>query len=80
MKMKRLKKKFVLIFQPVFSHSAQVDVPTVLKTMKDNAEKAKRLILYAIPKIAAKDWTATLNSNAVRSLAVFVRSNALNCM
>ena len=25
--------------------------------MKNNAEKAKELLLHTIPKIAAKDWT-----------------------
>ena len=34
----------------------------VLKTLKDNGEKAKQLILSAVPMIAAEDWTETLEN------------------
>jgi len=46
-----------------WKEDAEVNVPTVMETMKENAANAKTLILHAIPKLAAKDWTSTLKSN-----------------
>ncbi len=43
----------------------KVDVPTVMKTVRDNAVKAKSIIIKAITKIAAKDWSAVYKHNQV---------------
>lgn len=46
-----------------------------MNTMKENAVKAKNLILHAIPKIAAKDWTNTIQANMVRPYLAFLYSS-----
>lgn len=38
----------------------EVSVEAVMRTMKGNAEKAIKILLAAIPKIAAKDWSGLL--------------------
>ena len=42
-----------------------VNVESVLKTFRQNAEKAVRILLTAIPRIAEKDWTDILKENQV---------------
>lgn len=42
-------------------NTADVNVETVMATMKHNSTHAKKLILHAIPKIADRDWTAVLD-------------------
>ena len=37
----------------------------IMKTLKDNADKAKRLILEAVPMIAEQDWSDILAQNKV---------------
>ena len=37
----------------------------VIKTLQSNGEKAKKLILAAVPLIAQEDWTETLQQNRV---------------
>ena len=37
-----------------------VSVDLVMKTFKENARKATDLLLFVIPRIAAKDWSDTL--------------------
>lgn len=37
----------------------QVSVDKVLKTLKENANKATSLLLTAIPQIGSMDWTET---------------------
>eukprot|EP00794_Sanderia_malayensis_P008189 gene8189-9067_t len=46
-----------------WKEDAEVDVPTVMKTVKDNAVKAKRIIINSIPKIASQDWTKIIEKN-----------------
>lgn len=41
-----------------------VNVDSVLKTFKENGEKAMKILLHAIPKIAEKDWTKILKDHA----------------
>ncbi|XP_043917264.1 S-methyl-5'-thioadenosine phosphorylase isoform X2 [Protopterus annectens] len=43
-------------------HEEAVSVDKVLKTMKENANKASSMLLSAIPQIASMDWTETLES------------------
>ena len=38
----------------------------VMKTLKDNAGKAKRIIMAAVPMIAKEEWSTTLKNNQVR--------------
>lgn len=38
----------------------------VMKTLKDNSDKAKQLILEVVPRIAEQDWSDTLAQNEVR--------------
>ena len=38
----------------------------VIKTMRENGEKARQLILSAVPAIAELDWTETLKQNKVK--------------
>ena len=38
-----------------------------MKTFKENAEKAKSLIVNVIPKIAETDWTEILSEKQVRT-------------
>lgn len=40
----------------------QVSVDRVLKTLKENANKAKSLLLTTIPQIGSMEWSETLNS------------------
>ncbi|XP_070563687.1 S-methyl-5'-thioadenosine phosphorylase-like [Ptychodera flava] len=40
-----------------------VNVESVLKTFKDNAENGRRLLLNVIPKIAQKDWTEIIQAH-----------------
>lgn len=39
--------------------SLQVSVDKVLKTLKENVNKATSLLLTAIPQIGSMDWTET---------------------
>ncbi|CAN8027937.1 unnamed protein product, partial [Ixodes persulcatus] len=41
---------------------AHVDVKQVLETMKENSQRALHILRVAIPKIAAKDWTAAIQA------------------
>ncbi|CAN8010205.1 unnamed protein product, partial [Ixodes pacificus] len=41
---------------------AHVDVKQVLERMKENSERALRILRVAIPRIAAKDWTAAIQA------------------
>ena len=41
----------------------------VMKVLAENIERSKRVILRAIPKIAAKDWTEVLRQNQVSQIA-----------
>ncbi|EEC12506.1 methylthioadenosine phosphorylase MTAP, putative, partial [Ixodes scapularis] len=41
---------------------AHVDVKQVLETMKENSERALRILRAAIPSIAAEDWTAAIHA------------------
>ncbi|XP_068090558.1 S-methyl-5'-thioadenosine phosphorylase isoform X1 [Hyperolius riggenbachi] len=43
-------------------HEEAVSVDRVLKTLKENANKATSILLAAIPQIAAMDWTDTLQN------------------
>nr|ACO51785.1 S-methyl-5-thioadenosine phosphorylase [Aquarana catesbeiana] len=43
-------------------HEEAVSVDRVLKTLKENANKATSILLTAIPQIAAMDWCDTLQS------------------
>ncbi|KAG9464755.1 hypothetical protein GDO78_019439, partial [Eleutherodactylus coqui] len=40
----------------------EVSVDKVLKTLKENANKATSILLTAIPQIAAMDWTDTIQN------------------
>ena len=42
-----------------FFSKTQVTVDAVLKTLSENAEKATRIILAAVPVIARESWTET---------------------
>ena len=44
----------------------QVCVDNVLKTMKENANKASSILLTAIPHIGQMDWTHTMKTLKVR--------------
>lgn len=41
---------------------SQVCVDNVLKTMKENANKASSILLTAIPQISQMDWAQTIKS------------------
>ncbi|KAG8595447.1 hypothetical protein GDO81_001520 [Engystomops pustulosus] len=43
-------------------HEEAVSVDKVLKTLKENANKATSILLTAIPQIAAMDWTDTIQN------------------
>ena len=43
----------------------QVSVDSVLKTFKENAEKATKILCNAVVKIAARDWSEVLKKNEV---------------
>ncbi|XP_053321884.1 S-methyl-5'-thioadenosine phosphorylase isoform X2 [Spea bombifrons] len=43
-------------------HEEAVSVDRVLKTLKENANKATSILLTAIPQIASMDWADTLNN------------------
>ena len=43
----------------------------VMKTLKENASMAKRIIMAAVPMIAKQDWSATLKHNQVRCPGLF---------
>ena len=45
----------------------QTTVEAVFAVMKNNAEKAKELLLHVIPKIAAKDWTEIVKGYQVHT-------------
>lgn len=53
--------KSVLVF-------LQVSVDGVLKTMKENANKAKSLLLTTIPQIGSMEWSETLRNLKVSVL------------
>ena len=42
----------------------QVSVAMVMKTLKDNASMAKRIIMAAVPMIAKQDWSTTLKKQS----------------
>lgn len=46
----------------LFSSSFQVCVDNVLKTMKENANKASSILLTAIPQISQMDWAQTVKT------------------
>lgn len=46
---------------------SQVCVDNVLKTMKENANKASSILLTAIPQISQMDWTHTIKTLKVRA-------------
>ncbi|XP_039615097.1 S-methyl-5'-thioadenosine phosphorylase isoform X3 [Polypterus senegalus] len=46
--------------EPFCSKTREVCVDKVLKTMKENANKAAMILLTSIPKIAQMDWTEAL--------------------
>jgi hypothetical protein len=48
--------------------SLQVSVDGVLKTMKENANKAKSLLLTTIPQIGSMEWSETLRNLKVGAL------------
>ncbi|EGW01216.1 S-methyl-5'-thioadenosine phosphorylase [Cricetulus griseus] len=43
-------------------HEEAVSVNGVLKTMKENANKAKNLLLTTIPQIGSVEWSETLRN------------------
>lgn len=45
-----------------FFFSLQVCVDNVLKTMKENANKASSILLTAIPQISQMDWAQTIRT------------------
>ena len=54
----------------------------VIKTLQSNGEKAKKLILAAVPLIAQEDWTETLQQNRVSiimSLLLFLVCIRCHC-
>ncbi len=55
----------------------QVNVPLVIQTLKQNSEKAVRLLLSAIPCIAREDWTKTIENNKVRLIYLEFYYNAV---
>ncbi|XP_077981197.1 S-methyl-5'-thioadenosine phosphorylase-like [Glandiceps talaboti] len=40
-----------------------VSVEAVLKTFKDNAEKARKILLHVIPKVGKKDWSDIIQAH-----------------
>ena len=46
--------------------------------MKNNAEKAKELLLHVIPKIAAKDWTEIVKGYQVHTHIMSAKEHAIN--
>lgn len=55
-------------FSASFLSPPQVCVDNVLKTMKENANKASSILLTAIPQISQMDWAQT-----IKTLKVSVR-------
>uniref|UniRef100_A0A3Q3IFB7 S-methyl-5'-thioadenosine phosphorylase n=1 Tax=Monopterus albus TaxID=43700 RepID=A0A3Q3IFB7_MONAL len=47
---------------PVEAQPEEVCVDNVLKTMKENANKASTILLTAIPRISEMDWAQTVNT------------------
>lgn len=43
-----------------------------MKTFKENAEKACKVLLHAIPKIAEKDWSDAISKHKVHIKLLFV--------
>uniref|UniRef100_A0A8C9Q2G9 Nucleoside phosphorylase domain-containing protein n=1 Tax=Spermophilus dauricus TaxID=99837 RepID=A0A8C9Q2G9_SPEDA len=50
-------------------HEEAVSVDRVLKTLKENANKAKSLLLTAIPQIGSMEWSETLHN--LKNMAQF---------
>eukprot|EP00069_Balaena_mysticetus_P013934 bmy_13112T0 len=50
-------------------HEEVVSVDRVLKTLKENANKAKSLLLTTIPQIGSMEWSETLHN--IRKMAQF---------
>ncbi|CAM4493180.1 unnamed protein product [Leuciscus chuanchicus] len=48
-------------------HEEAVCVDNVLKTMKENANKASSILLTAIPQISQMDWESTINAQKLMS-------------
>ncbi|XP_042622896.1 S-methyl-5'-thioadenosine phosphorylase-like [Cyprinus carpio] len=48
-------------------HEEAVCVDNVLKTMKENANKASSILLTAIPQICQMDWECTINAHKLMS-------------
>ncbi|CAD5112124.1 DgyrCDS1364 [Dimorphilus gyrociliatus] len=46
-----------------WKENEEVSVESVMKQMKENADRASKLILHAIPVIASKDWTKIIKDN-----------------
>ena len=42
---------------------SQVNAMMVVKTIQQNGDRAKRLLLTLVPMIAAQDWTETIQKN-----------------
>lgn len=53
---------YLIRWRPFFLSSLQVCVDNVLKTMKENANKASSILLTAIPQISQMDWTQTMKT------------------
>ncbi|TFK10363.1 lamin-B receptor [Platysternon megacephalum] len=49
-------------------HEEAVSVDKVLKTLKENANKATSILLTAIPQIGSMDWTETLHNMKVSTI------------
>ena len=60
------------------SYTLQTTVEAVFAVMKNNAEKAKELLLHVIPKIAAKDWTEIVKGYQVHTHITLGKEHALN--
>ena len=56
----------------------QTTVEAVFAVMKNNAEKAKELLLHVIPKIAAKDWTEIVKGYQVHTPITLAKEHAIN--
>ncbi|KAF7486253.1 Hypothetical predicted protein [Marmota monax] len=55
--------------EPFCPKTREVSVDRVLKTLKENANKAKSLLLTAIPQIGSMEWSETLHN--LKNMAQF---------
>lgn len=51
-------------------HEEVVSVDRVLKTLKENANKAKSLLLTTIPQIGSMEWSETLHNMKVSIVSI----------